>query len=141
MISLKIDWFDLLAVQGTFRSLVQHCSLKAFWLWVLPSLWSRSSSHKRSDHWNTRALAKPAFVGRIMSPLFHTLSRFVIAFLPRNNPLLISWPQSRSAVSLEPKERKSVIISTPFPSICHAVPEFKTAKRRGFPRKEVDYIL
>ena len=69
----------------------------------------------------TMSLTKWTFVGRVMSLLFNTLSRFVIAFLPRSNHLLISWLQSPSAVILEPKKRKSVTTSTFSPSICHEV--------------------
>ena len=73
------------------------------------------------DHWETIALTIQTFVGRVISLLFNTQSRFVIAFLPRGNHLLISWLQSLSAAILEPKKRKSVTASTFSPSICHAV--------------------
>ena len=109
LISLKIDWFDL-AVQGTFRSLLQRHSLEVFCLYS-PALTTTGK---------TIALTLWTFVGRVMSLLFNTLSRFVIAFLPRSTHL-ISWPQSLSTVILEPKKRKSVTASTFSPSTCHAI--------------------
>ena len=110
LISFRIDWFDLLEVQGTFKSFLQHHSLKASILWLQPSFWSSSHIHT-STIW--------AFVGKVMSLLFSTLPGFVIGFLSRSKCLLISWLQSLSAVILEPKKRKSVIVSTFSPSICH----------------------
>ena len=118
MISHKIDWFDLLAVQGTLRSLLKHNSLK------VPILWcSVFFLVQLSQPYMTRgkaiALTIRTFVDRGMFLLLNTLSRFVIAFLSRSNHLLISWLQSPPAVILEPKKRKSVTTST-FPhSICH----------------------
>ena len=96
LISLKIDWFDLLAVQGTFRNLLQNHSSKASILWCSAFFTVLASC----DHWedHTIALTIQTFVGRVMSQLFNTLSRFVIYFLPRNNHLLFSWLQSPSAV-------------------------------------------
>ena len=108
---LKIDWFDLLAIQGTFRSLFQHHIQRYQFFGTLLSLWSRSHNHT----WPLTiqiALTRQIFFGRVMSLLFNTLCRFVIAFLPRNKHLLISWPQSPSAVILESKKRKSVTAST-----------------------------
>ena len=84
-----------------------------------PSLWSTLTT--LCDH--REALTIWTFVGRVMSLLFNTLSRFVVAFLPRSNHLLISWLPSLSTVILEPKKRKSVTISTFYPSICHEVME------------------
>ena len=108
----RLDWFDLLAVQVTLKNLVQHHSLKASVLWLQPSFWSSSHIH---------TLTIWAFVGKVMSLLFSTLPGFVIGFLPRSKCLLISWLQSLSAVILVPKKRKSVIVSTFSPSICHEV--------------------
>ena len=85
---------------------------------ILPSLWS--SSHNRSTG-KTIALTIQTFVGRVMFRLFNILSRFVIAFLPRNNCLLVLWLQSTSAVTVEPQKMKSVTTSTFSPSICHEV--------------------
>ena len=103
LISFRMDWLDLLAVQGTFRSLLQHHSLKASILWhsaffMVQLLQPYVTTGK------TVALTIPAFVGRVMSLLFNTLSRFVITFLPRSNCPLISWLQSPSAVILETKK-------------------------------------
>ena len=118
LISLKIDWFDLIAVQGTLRSLLQHHSLKASILWHSAFFTALTTTH---DHWEDHSLDIWIFVGRVMSLLFNTLSRFVIAFLPRSKHLLTSCLQSPSAVILEPKKRKSVTASTFSPSICHEV--------------------
>ena len=111
LISFKIDWFGLLVVQGAVKSLVQHHNSKASVLqpsafFVVPL------SHPYVTTGKTIALTKHTFVGKVMSLLFNTLSRFVIAFLPRIKRLLISWLQSLSAVILEPKERKFVSVST-----------------------------
>ena len=96
-ISFKIDWFDLLAVLGTFRSLLQCTVQKRQFFGTLPSLQPYMTSGK------TIALTVQTFVGREISILFNTLSRFVIAFLSRSSFLLISWLQSASAVILELK--------------------------------------
>ena len=110
LISLKIDWFDL---QGTFRSLLQHHSLKISVLWC-SAFFTVQLSQPYVTTGKTIALTILTFVGRVMSLLFNTLSRFVIAFLPRSNHLLISWLHSPSAVTLEPKKRNS-ITTPPFP--------------------------
>ena len=120
LISLKIDWFDLLAVQGTFRSLLQHHSLKASILWHSAFFMVQLSQPNVTTE-KIIALTIQTLVSRVMSMLFNTLSRFVIAFLPRSSHLLISWVQSPFAVILEPKKRKSVTASTFSPSICHEV--------------------
>ena len=119
-ISLKIDWFDLPAIQGTFRSLLQYQSSKASILWH-SAFFPVQLSRPYVTTGKTIALTIRTFVSSVMSLLFNTLSRFVIAFLPRSNHLLISWLQSPSTVILEPKKRKSVTTSTFFPSICHEV--------------------
>ena len=111
---------DLLAVQGTHKSLLEHHSSKA-------SVLQRSAffiallSHPYVTTGKTIALTRWPFVGKVMSLLFNRLSRLVIAFLPRSNHLLISWLQSPSAVILEPKNIKSAIVSTISPPICHEV--------------------
>jgi len=110
LISLMIDWFDLLAVQGAFRSLLQHYSSKALILWC-SAFFTVQLLQPYMTTGKTRALIIRTSVSRIMPWLFNTLSRFVIAFLPRSNHL-ISWLQSLYAVILDPKKRKSVIAST-----------------------------
>ena len=119
-ISLKIDWFNLLAVQPTLRSLLQHHSSKASILWH-SAFFTVPLSQPYMTTRRTIALTIWTFVGRVMSLLFNTLSRFILAFLLRSNCLLISWLQLPSAVILEPKKRKSVNTSTFSPSICQEV--------------------
>ena len=118
--SLKIDWFDLLAVQGTLKSLLQHHSSKASILWHFAFFVVQLSQPDMTTQ-KTVVLSIRTFVSRVMSLLFNTLSRFVTAFLPRSSHLLISWLQSPSAVILESKKRKSVTTSTFSASLCHAV--------------------
>ena len=122
LISFRIDWFDLLAVQGTLKNLFQNHSSKASVLWH--SLWYKAwfmvqLSCPYMTTGKTIALTIQPFVGKVMSLSFNRLSRFVIAFLPRSMHLLISWLQSSSAVILEPKKIKSVTVSILSPSICH----------------------
>ena len=100
--SFKTDWFELLAVQGTLKSLLQHHSSNASILWR-SALYIVQLSHSYMTTGKTIALTIWTFVSKVMSLLFNALSRFVIAFLPRNKWLLISWLQSTSAVILEPK--------------------------------------
>jgi len=99
LISLRMDWLDLLAVQGTLKSLLQHHSSKASILQCLAFFISNSHIHMTTR--KTIALTRQTFVGKVMSLFFNMLSRFVIAFLPRIKLLLISWLQSPSAVILE----------------------------------------
>ena len=113
-----MDWFHFLAVQGTFRSLIQHHSWKASILWH-SAFFKVQLSQFYVTTGKTIPLTTQIFVGRIMPLLFNTLSRFVRAFLPRSDHLLISWLQSPSVVMSEPKKRKSVTIFTSSPSICH----------------------
>ena len=103
LISLKIDWFDLLAFQGTFRSLLQQHSSKASVLWR-SAFFMVQLSQRYVTTGKTIALTIQTFVGRVMSLLFNILSRFVIAFQLRSSHLLISWLQSPSAVILEPRK-------------------------------------
>ena len=117
---LRIDMFDLPAVQGTLKSLLQHYSSKASLL-QCSAFFIVQLSHPYMTTGKTIALIRWNFVGKLMSLLFNTLSRFVIAFLPRSKHLLISWLQSPSAVILEPPKRKSATISTVSPSISHEV--------------------
>ena len=101
LISFRIDWFDLLAVQGTLKSLLQHHSSKASIL-RCSAFFKVQLSHPYMTTGKTIALTRWTFVGKIMSLLLNMLSRWVIAFLSRNKPLLVSWLQSPSAVILEP---------------------------------------
>ena len=118
LIFCRIDWFDLLAVQGTLKSLLQHHSLKARIL-RHSAFFIVQLSHPYMTIGKTIGLTRWTFVGKVMSLLFNMLSRLVIAFLPRSKCLLISWLQSPSAVILEPKKIKSVTVSTFSPSIYH----------------------
>ena len=114
-ISFWIDWFDLLAAQETHKSLLQHHSVKASILWH-SVFFIVQLSHLYMTIGKTIALTLRTFVSKAISLLCNTLSRSVIAFLPRSNHLVISWLQSPSAVILEPKRRKFVTASTFFPS-------------------------
>ena len=115
-----MDWLDLLAVQGTLKSLLQHHSSKASILWR--SAFSIVQlSHLYMTTGKTIALTRRTFVDKVMSLLFNMLSRLVITFLPRSKHLLISWLQSPSAVIWEPPKLKSVTVSIVSPSICHEV--------------------
>ena len=105
LISFRIDWFDLLAVQGTFRSLLQHHSSKASIL-RHSAFFTVQLSHPYMTTGKTTALTIQTVVGKVMSLLINMLSRFVIAFLPKSKHLLISWLQSPSAMILEPQENK-----------------------------------
>ena len=111
---------DLLAVQGTLKSLLQHHSSKASILQRLAFLIVQLS-HPYMTTGKTIALTRWTFVGKVMSLLFNMLSRLVTTFLPKSKRLLMSWLQSPSAVILEPKKIKSATVSTVSPSICHEV--------------------
>ena len=110
LISFRIDWFDLLAVQGTLKSLLQYYNSKALILQCSAFLMIQHS-HPYMTTGKTIALTIWTFVGKVMSLLFNMLSSLVIAFLPRSNCLLISWLQSPSAVILEPKTIKLATVS------------------------------
>ena len=119
LISFRMDWFDLLAVQGILKSLLQHHSLKVsilqhsvFFMVQLSHLYVTGKCI---------ALTTWTFVGKVLSLLFKMLSRLVIIFLPRSKRLLISWLQSPSALILEPQRIKSATVSTVPPSIHHEV--------------------
>ena len=120
LISFRMDWLDLLAVQGTLKSLLQHHSSKA-------SILQRSAffivqfSHLYMTTGKTIALTRRTFVGKVMSLLLNMLSTLVITFLPRSKCLLISLLQSPSAVILKPRKIKSATVYTVSPSICHEV--------------------
>ena len=117
LISFKIDWFDLLAVQRTLKSLQYHNS-KA-WIFWCSAFFMAQLSHPYLTTGKTIALTRWTFVGKVMSLLFNMLSRFVKAFLLRNKDLLILRLQSLSTVILEPKKRKSAALSTFSPSPCY----------------------
>ena len=120
LISFWIDWFDLLAVQGTLKSLFQHRSSKASVVWRSAFFMVQLSFPYMTIE-KTIALTRRNFVGKVMSLLFNMLSRFVIVFLSRCKCLLISWLQSPSAVFLETKKIKSVTVSIVTLFICHGV--------------------
>ena len=111
LISFRIDWLDLLAVQGTLKSLLHHYSSKASLL-RCSAFFMVQLSHPYMTTGKTIALTRRTFVGRVMSLLLNMLSRLVITFLLRSKCLLISWLQSPSAVILEPKRIKSDTVST-----------------------------
>ena len=120
LISFRMDWLDLLAVQGTLKSLLQHHSSKSSILqWS--AFFRVQLSHPYMITGKIRALTRRTFVGKVMSLLFDMLSRLVIAFLPRSKRLLISWQQSPSAVILEPPKINYLTIAIVSPSICHEV--------------------
>ena len=116
LISFRIDWVDLLAVQGTLKSLQHHSSKSS----VLHFLYGPTlmSTH---DYWENHSFDYMDLCGKVMFPLFNMLFRLVIAFLPRSKHLLISWLLSPSPVILEPPEIKSSTVSIVSPSICHEV--------------------
>ena len=119
LISFRMDWLDLLAVQGTLKRLLQHHGSKASILQC--SAFIPQLSHPYMTTGKTLALTRQTFVGKLMSVLFNMLSRLVIAFLPRSKCLLISWLQSPSAVILEPKKINYLIVYIVSPSICYEV--------------------
>ena len=113
-----MDWLDLVAVQGTLKSLLLHHSSKASILWH-SAFFKVQLSHPYMTTGKTIALTRWTFVGKVMSLVFNMLSRLVITFLSRSKHLLISWLQSPSAVILEPKKIKSLAVSIVLPSIYH----------------------
>ena len=120
LISFRMNWLDLLAVQGTLKSLLQHHSSKATILWH-SAFFTVRLSHPYMTTGKTMALTRWTFVGKVTSLLLNMLSRLVITFLPRSKRLLISWLQSPSAVILEPQKIKSDTVSTVSPFISHEV--------------------
>ena len=118
LISFRMDWLDLLAVQGTLKSLLQHHSSKASIL-QRSAFFTVQLSHPYMTTGKTIALARRTFVGKVMSLLFNMLSRLITTLLPRSKHLLISWLQSPSAGILEPRNIKSATVSTVSPSICY----------------------
>ena len=115
-VSFRMDWLDLLAVQGTIKSLLQHhCSIASFIRHS--SFFTVQLSHPYMTTGKTVALTRQTSVSKVMFMFFNTQSKLAIAFLPRSKRLLISWLQSSSAVILEPKRRKPVTTSAFTPSI------------------------
>ena len=120
LISFRMEWLDLLAVQGTLKSLLQHHSSKASIL-RHSAFFIVQLSHLYMTTGKSIPLTRQTFVGKVMCLLFNILSRLVIAFLPRSKYLLISWLQSPSAVILEPSKIKPLTVSTVSPSIHHEI--------------------
>ena len=120
LISFRVDWLDLLAVQGTLKSLLQHHGSKASIL-RHSAFFTVQLSHPYITTGKIIPLTRWTFACKVMSLLFNMLSRLVMAFLPRSKCLFISWQQSPSAVILEPPKIKSLTISIVSPSICHEV--------------------
>ena len=120
LISFRMDWLDLLAVQGTLKSLLQHHSSNASIL-QRSAFFTVQLSHPYMTTGKTIALTRRTLVSKVMSLLLNMLSRLVITFLPRSKRLLISWLQSSSAVILEPKKLKSDTVSTVSASVSHEV--------------------
>ena len=118
LISFRMDWLYLLAVQGTLKSLLQHHTTKASIL-RCSAFFTVQLSHPYMTIGKTITLARWTFVGEVMSLLFNMLSRLVITFLPRSKRFLTSWLQSPSAVTLEPRKIKSATVSAVSPPICH----------------------
>ena len=120
LISFRMDWWDLLAVQGTLKNLLQHHGSKASIL-QCQAFFRVQLSQQYMTTGKTTALTRQTFIGKVVSLLFSMLSRWVITLLPRSKCLSISWLQSPTAVILEPKKIKSATVSTVSPSICHEV--------------------
>ena len=120
LISFRMDWLDLLSVQGTLKRLLQHHSSKASII-QHSAFFTVQLLHPYMTTGKTIALTRWTFLGKAMSLLYNMLSRLAIAFLPRSKHLLISWLQSPSAVILEPKKIKPVTVSIVSPSICYGV--------------------
>ena len=120
LIYFRMDWLDLLAVQGTLKSLLQHHSSKASIL-RHSAFFTIQLSHPYVTTGKTIALTRWTLVGKVIALLLNMLSRLVITFLPRNKRLLISWLQSPSVVVLEPRKIKSDTVSTVSPSISYEV--------------------
>ena len=120
LISFRMDWLDLLAVQGTLKSLLQHRNSKASIL-RFSAFFTVQLSHPYVTTGKTIALTRQTFVDKVMSLLLNMLSRLVITFLPGSKRLLISWLQSPCTVILEPPKIQSDTVSTVYPSISHEV--------------------
>ena len=119
LVAFRMDWLDLLAVQGTLRSLLQHHQVQKHPFFRRSAFFTVQLSHPYMTTGKTVALTGRTFVGKGMSLLWNMLSRWVITFLPRSKRLLSSWLQSPSAVMWEPRKIKSDTVSTGSPSISH----------------------
>ena len=126
--SFMMDWLDLLAVQGTLKSLLQHHCSKTSILWC-SAFFIVQIPHPYMLTGKIIGLTRWTFVGKVMCLLFNMLSRFVITFLPRSKRLLISWLQSPFTVILEPLKIKSATVSAVSPSIFHEVMDHGKSKR------------
>ena len=135
-----MDWLDLLAVQGTLKSLLQHHSSKASTL-RCSAFFTVQLSHPYMTTGKTIALTRWTFVGKVMSLLWNMLSRLVITFLPRSKHLLISWLQSPSAVILGPKKIKSDTVSTVSPSVAQSYPALCDPMDCSLPGSSIHRIL
>ena len=122
LVSFRMDWLDLLAVQGTLKSLLQHHGSKASILWC-SAFFIVQISHPYMSTGKTIALINWTFVGRVMFLLLNMLSRLIMVFLPRSKRLLISWLQSPSAVILEPPKIKPLTVYIVTPSTCFEMME------------------
>ena len=120
LISFRMDWLDLLAIQGILKSLLQHNSSKASDL-LCSAFFMVQLSHPNITTGKIEALTRQTFVGKVMSLLCNMLSQLVITFLPRSKCLLMSWLPSATAVILKPPKIKSLTVSTVSPSISHEV--------------------
>ena len=120
LICFQMDWLELLAIQGTLKSLLQHPTSKAS-IFRCSAFFTAQLSHPYMTTGKTIALTRWTFVDKVMSLLFNMLPRLVITFLPRSKHLLISWLQSPSAVILETRKIKSTTVSTISPSFSHEV--------------------
>ena len=118
LVSFRMDWLDILTVQGTLKNLLQHHGSKASVLW---HFFIVQLSHPYMTTGKTIAFTRQTSFGKVMSLLFNMMSRLVITFLPRSKRLLISWLQSPSALILEPPKIKSDTVTTVSPSISHEV--------------------
>ena len=134
-----MDWLDLLAVQRTLKSLLQHHSSKASIL-QCSAFFTVQLSHPYMTTGKTIALTTQTFVGKVISLLFNMLSRLVITFLPRSKRLLISWLQSSSAVILEPQKIKSDSVSTVSLSISHELMGPDAYPQKSIPPKELGFL-
>ena len=121
LISFRMDWVDLLAVQGTVKDSSPTPQFKSINSWEHSTCFIVQHSHLYMTTGKTIVFTIQTFVSKVMSLLFNMLSRFVIAYLPRSKRLLISWLPSPSAVILEPKKMKSFTVSIVSPSVCHEV--------------------
>ena len=136
LISFRMDWLDLLVVQGTLKSLLQHHSSKAS-IFQHSAFFTVQLSHPYMTTGKTIALSRWILVRKVMSLLLNMLSRLVITFLPRSKRLFISWLQAPSAVILEPPKIQSDTVSTVSPSISHEVSFVKVVSKAHFSLKYV----